>query len=74
MTYRFTVTFHSCGSCVSHSHCPTCCEQAVRDLQCRPVIRSVSLDPAKKLLTLTSTADQDTLEDLLDDLGIFAER
>ena len=73
MVHQFTVTLHGCGSCVSHSHCPTCCEQTAEDLGQKPHIQSVSLDPVKKILTLTSTADRDTLADLLDDMGIFIE-
>ncbi len=73
MTHQFYVSLHGCGSCVSHSHCPTCCERTVEDLLLKPYIQTASLDPIKKLLTVTSAVDADTLADLLDDLGIFAE-
>ena len=73
MIYQFTVTLHGCGSCVSHSHCSTCCERTVEDLLQKPYIQAASLDPVKKLLILTSSTDRDTLTDLLDDMGIFTD-
>ncbi len=73
MNHQFTVSLHSCGCCVSHSHCSACCERTVEDLLCKPCIQAASLDPVKKLLTVTATVDADTLADLLDDMGIFTE-
>ena len=73
MLHQFTVTLHSCGSCVSHSHCNTCCEQAEEALRQKPYIQSVSLDPVKKILTLASAEDRDSLADLLDDMGLFTK-
>ncbi len=73
MIHQFTITLHSCGSCVSHSHCSTCCNQAVEDLLYKPHIQAASLDPVKKLLAVTSSSDRESLMDLLDDMGIFVE-
>ncbi len=71
MIYQFTVTLRGCGSCVSHSHCSTCCEQIAEDLLAKANIQAVSLGPLKKLLIITSPADEDSIVDLLDDMGIF---
>ena len=73
MLHQFKITFNRCGSCVSHSHCVSCCSSAVEDLLQKPCVQEASLDPVKKLLTLTATAHREDLIDLLDDMGIFTD-
>ena len=73
MIHQFAVSLHSCGSCVSHSHCPACFERAVEDLLCKSGIRTASSEPRKKCLTLTSSMSREDLIDLMDDMGIFVE-
>jgi hypothetical protein len=45
----------------------------VEDLLQKPYVQEASLDPVKKLLTLTATAHREDLIDLLDDMGIFTD-
>ncbi len=71
MKHSFSVALQPCGSCVSHSHCKDCCSRIEEDLLKTAPVREVSLDPVKKLLTVEADADSDTLEDLLDDMGVF---
>ena len=73
MVHQFTVSLHNCGSCVSHSHCSTCCEGTVEDLLCKPWIQAASMDPVKKCLTLTSPMDRESLAEVMEDMGIFPE-
>ncbi|MBR6825351.1 MAG: hypothetical protein IKM59_02270 [Oscillospiraceae bacterium] len=73
MEQCFAFLLRACGSCVSHSHCRDCCSQAEENLLQKSWIQRASADPAKKLLTVESQEDRDTLADLLDDMGIFVQ-
>ena len=71
MKYHFSLTLPSCGSCVSHSHCKDCCNAVVEDLLTLSHIEDATLDPAHKVLVVESSLDPDSLEDLLDEKGVF---
>lgn len=73
MTSRFSLTLPSCGSCVSHSHCLQCLESLGRSVADKAPVEAFSIEPEGKILILQSPLDAETLTDLLDDMGIFAE-
>ena len=71
MKYRFSVVLRPCGSCVSHSHCKDCCAPIEDTLRKHPGIHEITLDPAQKILSIESDMYPESLEDLLDDSGIY---
>ena len=71
MKYRFSVALQPCGSCVSHSHCKECCAPIEDTLRKHPEICEVNLEPVQKILSVDTTMDPESLEDFLDDSGIY---
>lgn len=73
MEHRFSLTLPSCGSCVSHSHCRECIEAVGQTLKNKVPTENIRVTDGTKELYIDSPIDRDTLMDLLDDMGIFAE-
>lgn len=72
MTYTFSFSYLGCQTCQAHIHCKECGERLGGMLMGREGVKSVEMQMAEKQLTIETDMDRDTLEEAMEDLGIFA--
>lgn len=70
-TVGYPFTYLDCQSCTSRIHCDECEARLSEALLRIRQIYSVDLQMAKKRLTLNTELEQEELEEILEDLGIF---
>ena len=67
MTETLTVTYMNCGFCTARNHCAACGEE----LAGRPGIEAARVNLPDHSLEITHSLDRDSLEDLLDGMGLL---
>lgn len=71
MTETLTVTYMNCGFCAARNHCAACGGELARDLAGRPGIEAARVNLPDRSLEITHSLDRDSLEDLLDGMGLL---
>ena len=65
------VTYYRCQSCKENIHCDGCEKLVLKYLAEEPEISNVQLDLTAKEISFDTTVDADTLEEVLEDAGIY---
>lgn len=73
MTQTLSVSYLSCGFCTAKNHCAACGADLSAALLCKPGVAEASLNIPDHTLRITHELDEDSLEDLLDGMGLLAE-
>ena len=66
-----TVTRTKCSFCTARNHCAACGEELARDLAGRPGIEAARVNLPDHSLEITHSLYRDSLEDLLDGMGLL---
>lgn len=72
MTQTMTITYLNCGFCTAKNHCAACGADLSAALLHRPGISEAALNIPERTLRITHSLDADSLEDLLDGMGLLA--
>lgn len=67
----FHITYYKCQSCSSQVNCNTCGRDLTESLLKEAGIRSVYFDMNAKTVSVDTDIDEDELEEILEDNGIF---
>lgn len=73
MTQTLCVSYLSCGFCTAKNHCAACGADLTAALLRKPGITGASLNIPDHTLQITHGLDADSLEDLLDGMGLLAQ-
>ena len=73
MTYTLKISYISCQNCQSKVHCDECEKRLKEAIMRLSGIHGASLQIANKTLLADGQLDEDTLVDVLEDIGIFVE-
>ena len=68
---NLSFSYFKCQTCASKVHCNDCGKELREDLLKNPEIESVEFDMNKKEIFIESTLDMDSLEETLEDAGLF---
>lgn len=71
MTEIVAVTYTKCPFCTAKNHCQSCSEELSEALRQKSGIRSACVNIPDKTAELEHSLDPDTLEDLLDAMGLL---
>lgn len=71
MTETLAITYINCDFCTAKNHCTACGTELSQSLLQRPGIDDIQMNLPDHTLRVAHTLDQDTLEDLLDDMGLL---
>ncbi|MDE7245332.1 MAG: hypothetical protein K2O18_15355 [Oscillospiraceae bacterium] len=71
MIETFSVTYAKCGFCTARNHCDACGAEIARALSEKAGIVSASAGKKPKTLQISYTTGRDTLEDILDGMGVM---
>lgn len=73
MKHTFTISYLACQTCQAHMHCRECGERLCGMLMGHQGVHSAAVNMPDHRLEIDSTLDSDTLEEVMEDFGIFAE-
>ena len=73
MTFTFDITYMPCQTCHARMHCDDCEKRLEEALWEMEGIRSASVQMGAKQVEIHSTLDKESLEEVLEDLGIFID-
>lgn len=73
MSETLTITHTKCGFCTARNHCASCGAELAAALAEKPGILSAQVDIPNKTLQIAYQMDRDTLEDLLDGMGLMVD-
>ena len=73
MTETLAITYTKCGFCTARNHCAACGAELSAALAEKPGVRSAAADIPNKTLRMEHGLDRDTLEDMLDGMGLMAD-
>ena len=65
------ITYYRCQTCKEQVHCNGCEKLLVKQLSEEPEIQNVQVNMTAKTLSLDTTLDVDTLEEVLEDVGLY---
>ena len=65
------ITYYRCQTCKEQVHCGGCEKLLVKQLSEEPEIQNVQVNMTAKTLSLDTTFDADTLEEVLEDVGLY---
>ena len=65
------ITYYRCQTCKEQVHCNGCEKLLVKQLSKEPEIQNVQVNMTAKTLSLDTTLDVDTLEEALEDVGLY---
>ena len=65
------ITYYRCQTCKEQVHCDGCEKLLVKQLSVEPGIQTVQVNMTAKTLSLDTTFDADTLEEVLEDVGLY---
>ena len=68
-----TVTNARCSFCTAKNHCAACGKELSAALLEKPGVLSAAVDIPNKTLEIEYRTDRDTLEDMLDGMGLIAD-
>lgn len=68
---KLYITYMKCQSCAAKVNCHECDAALTEDLGREKGISAVETHMKEKIISLETTLDDDTLEELLEDRGIF---
>lgn len=71
MTETLSIIYINCSSCAARNHCAACGQELGEALSAKPGITAAAVDIPNKAVTVTHTLDPDTLEDILDAMGLL---
>ena len=71
MTHSFSISYIACQTCPAKIHCDQCEKQLEEALMRSKEINGASVQIGAKSVLIDSDLDADTLEELLENLGIF---
>ena len=71
MTYTLTVSYPSCQSCHAKIYCEECEKRLEESLMRMQGIHGASIQLVPKQVIICASVDMDTLEENLEDLGLF---
>ena len=72
MEYVYPVTYMKCQTCTAKTHCDQCAAEAEEALRRSAAVEEIAVDLQQKVVRITG-ADEDTLLDLLEGVGLFAD-
>lgn len=65
------VSYYRCQGCKENVHCNKCEKVVLKYLAEEPEITNVQLDLTAKEISFDTTLDAETLEEVLEDVGIY---
>ena len=65
------ITYYRCQTCKEQVYCDGCEKLLVKQLSEESEIRNVQVNMTAKTLSLDTTLDADTLEEVLEDVGLY---
>lgn len=71
MKHTFTISYLACQTCQAHIHCEECGERLCGMLMGLEGVQNAAIQMKAHRLVIDSTLDRDTLEEVLEDYGIF---
>ena len=72
-TQTLSVSYLSCGFCTAKNHCAACGAELSAAIIRKPGIAGASLNIPDHTLQITHELDGESLEDLLDAMGLLVE-
>lgn len=73
MKETLTITHTKCGFCTARNHCAACGAELSAALAEKPGVLSAQADVPNKSLRIEYQMDRDSLEDLLDGMGLIVD-
>lgn len=67
----YTVTYMKCQSCAAKVNCRECDAYLTDDLRREKTVEAVAVDMQQKRISLETALDEDDVEELLEDRGLF---
>ena len=71
MTHNLSISYLACQTCHAKVHCDECEKRLAEALMRMQGINSASIQIAARQALIDGSIDADTLEEALEDLGIF---
>ena len=71
MTQMLTISYMNCDFCTAKNHCASCGAELAQALAQKPGIASAQVNIPDRSLHVICSLDPDSLEDLLDGMGIL---
>ena len=71
MTRTLSVTYLNCGFCAARNHCAACGADLSAALMQKPGVSEAALNIPDRTLHITCALDEESLEDLLDGMGVL---
>ncbi len=65
------ISYYRCQTCKEQIHCDACEKLLLKQLSAESGIQAVQVNRAAKTITLQSALDEDTLEEVLEDVGLY---
>ena len=65
------ITYYRCQTCKEQVHCNGCEKLLVKQLSEETGTQNVQVNMTAKTLSLDTTLDSDTLEEVLEDVGLY---
>lgn len=70
-TETLKITYTNCGFCTAKNHCAACSKELSQALAEKPGVHSALVNIPDRTLQVTHTLDSDSLEDLLEGMGLL---
>ena len=67
----FTVSYMKCQSCAAKVNCRECDAYLTDDLRREQAVEAVEVDMQQKRISLETALDEDEIEEMLEDRGLF---